>query len=78
MIPKEDLLSLTIPIPVPPLPLQHQFAAKIEAIEKQKELIKRSIAEVEALLVSRMQYYFGWFYLTQSRKESQSFLGGKF
>ena len=57
MIPKEDLLSL--PIPVPPLPLQHQFAAKIEAIEKQKELIKRSIAEVETLLASRTQYYFG-------------------
>ena len=45
-------------IPLPPLPLQHQFATKIEAIEKQKELIKRSIAEVETLLASRMQYYF--------------------
>ena len=54
---KSSLLS--IPIIVPPLPLQHEFAAKIEAIEKQKELIKRSIAEVETLLASRMQYYFG-------------------
>ena len=41
------------------LELQLQFASKIEAIEKQKELIKRSIAEVETLLASRMQYYFG-------------------
>ena len=43
----------------PPLPLQQSFASKIEAIEKQKELIKRSIAETETLLASRMQYYFG-------------------
>jgi type I restriction enzyme S subunit len=35
------------------------FAAKIEAIEKQKELVKRSIADAETLLASRMQYYFG-------------------
>lgn len=48
-----------LPLVSPPLPLQHQFASKIEAIEKQKELIKRSIAEVETLLASRMQYYFG-------------------
>lgn len=47
-----------ITIPVPPLPLQQSFAAKIEAIEKQKELIKRSIAEAETLFNSRMDYYF--------------------
>ncbi|MBR4297234.1 MAG: restriction endonuclease subunit S [Bacteroidaceae bacterium] len=46
-------------LPLPPLPLQQSFASKIEAIEKQKELIKRSIAETETLLASRMQYYFG-------------------
>ena len=34
------------------------FAAKIEAIEKQKELVKRSIAEAETLLAGRMQHYF--------------------
>ncbi len=45
-------------LPLPPLPLQQAFAAKIEAIEKQKELVKRSIAEVETLLASRMQHYF--------------------
>ena len=48
----------TFPIPLPPLSLQQAFAAKIEAIEKQKELIKQSIAEVETLLASRMQFYF--------------------
>lgn len=48
-----------LPIPLPPLSLQQSFATKIAAIEKQKELIKRSIAEVETLLASRMQHYFG-------------------
>ena len=43
---------------LPPLSLQQAFAEKIEAIEKQKELVKRSIAETETLLASRMQHYF--------------------
>lgn len=43
----------------PPLPLQHQFASKIEAIERQKELIKQSISETETLFNARMQHYFG-------------------
>ena len=43
---------------LPPLPLQQLFASKVEAIEKQKALIKQSIAEVETLFNSRMQYYF--------------------
>jgi restriction endonuclease S subunit len=43
---------------LPPLPLQQQFAEKIEAIEHQKELIKQSIKEVETLFNSRMDYYF--------------------
>ena len=47
-----------IPIPLPPLALQQAFASKIEAIEKQKELIKKTIEEVETLLNSRMEYYF--------------------
>lgn len=44
--------------PLPPLPLQQQFAEKVEAIEHQKELIKQSIKEVETLFNSRMDYYF--------------------
>lgn len=45
-------------LPVPPLSLQQEFAAKVEAIEQQKELIKQSIAETETLFNSRMDYYF--------------------
>lgn len=47
-----------LPIPLPPLNLQQLFAQKIEAIEKQKALIKQSIAETEELFNSRMDYYF--------------------
>lgn len=43
---------------LPPLSLQQKFASKIEAIEKQKELIKKSIKETEDLFNSRMDYYF--------------------
>ena len=43
---------------LPPIDLQNQFASKIEAIERQKELIKQSIKEVETLFNSRMDYYF--------------------
>ena len=45
-------------LPLPPLELQQLFAKKIEAIEKQKALIKQSIAETEELFNSRMDYYF--------------------
>ncbi|MBM6857618.1 restriction endonuclease subunit S [Caecibacteroides pullorum] len=45
-------------ITLPPLSLQQEFASKIEAIEKQKELIKKSIKETEDLFNSRMDYYF--------------------
>ena len=43
---------------LPPLALQQEFASKVEAIEKQKELIKQSIQETETLFNSRMDYYF--------------------
>lgn len=52
----KDLRALTLI--TPPLSLQQQFASKIEAIEKQKELIKKSIKETEGLFNSRMDYYF--------------------
>ena len=48
----------SLPIVLPPLDLQHQFASKIEVIERQKELIQKSIKEVETLFNSRMDYYF--------------------
>ena len=47
-----------MPTCVTPLSLQQQFAEKIESIEKQKELIRKSIEEVELLFNSRMDYYF--------------------
>lgn len=51
-----DLSKLSFPLP--PLDLQQAFASKISAIEQQKELIRASIAETEALLAARMQHYF--------------------
>ena len=53
---KSDVVNC--PIILPPLSLQQLFALKIEAIEKQKALIKQSIAETEELFNSRMDYYF--------------------
>lgn len=47
-----------IRIAVPPIDLQNDFAKKIEAIEKQKKLVKRSIVETETLFNSRMDYWF--------------------
>lgn len=47
-----------IKLPLPPLSLQQSFASKIQAIESQKSAIKQSLAEVETLLASRMDYYF--------------------
>ena len=47
-----------ISIPLPPLSLQQSFASKIESIERQKTLIQQSIAEVQTLFDSRMDYYF--------------------
>lgn len=43
---------------VPPLDLQSMFVKKIEAIDQQKELIKKSIQETETLFNSRMDYWF--------------------
>lgn len=42
----------------PPILMQQQFAEKIENIERQKELITKSIKETEDLFNSRMDYYF--------------------
>ena len=47
-----------IPILMPHIELQQEYAEKIEAIEKQKELIKKSISETETLFNARMDYYF--------------------
>lgn len=44
---------------LPPLDLQQSFSKKIEAIERQKELIKQSVKEVQLLFDAKMDYYFG-------------------
>ena len=48
----------TIPVFDIPERFQQQFAEKIEAIEKQKELIKQTLKGLEELFNSRMDYYF--------------------
>ena len=53
----QKILS-SIPLMLPPLSLQNQFAARIEAIEAQKKRVEASIADLETLLASRMDYWF--------------------
>lgn len=48
----------SIPIPLPPLILQQQFAEQVEAIEKQKDLLREQLKDAETLMAERMQYYF--------------------
>ena len=43
---------------LPPLPLQQEFAKRIELIEQQKAHISSTIKDLETLLASRMQYWF--------------------
>ena len=52
----KDFKKFTVPLP--PLPLQQLFAQRIELIEKQKAEVQRTIADLETLLASRMQYWF--------------------
>ena len=47
-----------LPIPIPPLSYQQQFAQRIKLIEQQKAEIQNTIADLETLLASRMQYWF--------------------
>lgn len=47
-----------LPIILPPLPLQQQFAHRIEAIEAQKKAVELTIATLQTLLDSRMDYWF--------------------
>lgn len=54
-----NLTLKSVNIPLPPLPLQHTFAHKIEQIELQKVAVQKTITDLETLLASRMQYWFG-------------------
>ena len=52
----KELASIVIPLP--PLSLQHQFAERVESIERMKQQVQTAIKELETLLASRMQYWF--------------------
>ncbi len=45
-------------IAIPPIYLQTLFAKQIEAIEKQKDLLREQLKDAETLMAERMQYYF--------------------
>lgn len=47
-----------IPIPIPPLGLQQKFAERIDQIEQQKKGLEETIANMQILLDSRMDYWF--------------------
>ena len=57
-LPSASKMGKTL-IPLPPLPLQQEFASKVEAIERQKSLIQQSIDEVQTMFDGRMDYWFG-------------------
>ena len=46
-------------LPVPPLSLQQEFAEKMAAIERQKELVQQSIEETQTMFDCTMDKYFG-------------------
>ena len=46
-------------LPVPSLDLQNKFAAFVQQIDKSKSLVKQQIADLQELLDSKMQEYFG-------------------
>ena len=52
----KDFKQFTVPLP--PLSLQHQFAERVESIERMKQQVQTAIKELETLLASRMQYWF--------------------
>ncbi len=49
----------SFPIIQPPITEQEKYASRVEAIERQKELINQSILEAQTLLDARMDYWFG-------------------
>ena len=49
----------SLPIPVPPLPLQNEFAAFIEQLDKSKVTIQKSLDRLNLLYKALLQEYFG-------------------
>ncbi len=48
-----------MPMVIPPINLQNNFAAFVQQIDKSKSLVKQQIADLQELLDSKMQEYFG-------------------
>ena len=46
------------PVMLAPIEMQNKFASQVEAIEKQKALLREQLADAEQLMAERMQYYF--------------------
>ena len=53
---KNDVINC--PVILPPISLQHQFAERVESIERMKQQVQTAIKDLETLLASRMQYWF--------------------
>lgn len=49
----------SLDLPLPPLPLQEQFAAFVQQVDKVKSSVKQSLDTLETLKKSLMQEYFG-------------------
>lgn len=48
-----------MPMVIPPINLQNQFASFVQQIDKSKSLVKQQLADLQELLDSKMQEYFG-------------------
>ena len=58
-MPRTDLKTFrTFQIPIPPFELQEKFSVRIEQIEAQKKTVEETIANLQMLLDSRMDYWF--------------------
>ena len=53
---KNDVINC--PVILPPISLQHQFAERVESIERMKLQVQTAIKDLETFLASRMQYWF--------------------
>ena len=52
-------LIRSLPIPVPPIDLQNDFAAYVQKIDSAKSIIKTQLNDLNELLESKMDFYFG-------------------
>lgn len=47
-----------LPIIFPPIDMQKAFAAQMDSINLQNNLLRQQLADAEMLMAERMQYYF--------------------